>query len=63
MRQSNKKYARKLFDWITYGINLSFNDLIDEKRRNGEVFVFEQEGKVVHVNADDVPYRVLKIPE
>jgi hypothetical protein len=37
--------------------------LIDEKRKNGEVFVFMREGKVVHVNADEVPYRKLKVPD
>jgi len=47
---------------ITYGLNLSFNKLIDEKRRNGEDFVFMQDGKVVLVNANDVEYREIKVP-
>jgi len=58
MKQTNDNLRER----ITYGINLSFNKLIDEKRRNGEEFVFMRDGKVVLVNANDVEYREIKVP-
>lgn len=63
MKQLSKDYSDKLLEKIQYGIDLSFNKLVDEKRKNGEVFVFTRNGKVVHVNADDVQYRKIKTPE
>ena len=62
MKLTNKEYSENLFERITYGINLSFNKLIDEKRKNGENFVFMKDGKVVLVNANDVNYREIKEP-
>ncbi|MCL1946620.1 MAG: hypothetical protein FWF51_09345 [Chitinivibrionia bacterium] len=62
MKLTNKEYSENLFERITYGINLSFNKLIDEKRKNGEKFVFMKDGKVVLVNANDVNYREIKEP-
>ena len=58
----DKDYSNRLWDLITYGLNLSFNKLIDEKRKNGEKFVFGKDGKVVFVDAHDVEYRILKDP-
>ena len=58
MKKSNN-YAKDLITNITYGINLSFNRLIDEKRKNNEEFVFMKDGKIVYVNAHDVEYRKL----
>jgi major membrane immunogen (membrane-anchored lipoprotein) len=60
MQKTNENYSDKLFERIKYGIDLSFNKLLDEKRKNGEVFVFMQDGKVVHVNANDVQYREIE---
>jgi len=62
MQKSDNCYAENFTDLITYGINLSFNKLIDEKRKNGEKFVFGKDGKVVLVDAHDVEYRILKDP-
>ena len=62
MQKSDNCYAENLTALITYGINLSFNKLIDEKRRNGEKFVFGKDGKVIFVDAYDVEYRVIKDP-
>jgi len=62
MKVSNKEYTKMLRELITYGINLSFNKLIDEKRKNGEKFVFGKDGKVILVDAYDVEYRVIKDP-
>lgn len=62
MKLSDREYAKKLSERIKYGIDLSFNKLVDEKRKNGEVFVFMRDGKVVHLNANDVQYRELKEP-
>jgi hypothetical protein len=59
MKQTNDNLRER----IQYGIDLSFNRLIDEKRKNGEVFVFMRDGKVVHVNANDVEYRKLNEPQ
>jgi hypothetical protein len=58
MKQTNDN----LMERITYGINLSFNKLVDEKRKNGEDFVFMKDGKVIFVNANDVDYREIKEP-
>ena len=58
MKKSDN-YAKYLITNITYGINLSFNRLIDEKRKNNEEFVFMKDGKIVYVNAHDVEYRKL----
>jgi hypothetical protein len=62
MPKSDTEYGERLQKLITYGINLSFNKLIDEKRKNNEKFVFMKDGKIVHVDANDVNYRELKIP-
>jgi len=62
MQKSDNYYADNLTQLITYGINLSFNKLIDEKRKNGEYFVFGRDGKVVFVDAHDVEYRVIEDP-
>jgi len=62
MEITDKDYSNRLWELITYGINLSFNKLIDEKRKNGEKFVFGKDGKVVLVDAHDVEYRVIKDP-
>ena len=59
MKKLDKKYSDNLWKNITYGINLSFNRLIDEKRKNNEEFVFMKDGKIVYVNAHDVEYRKL----
>jgi len=59
MSQINKEFSVNLWKKITYGINLSFNRLIDEKRKNNEEFVFLKDGKIVYVNAHDVEYRKL----
>ena len=58
MTQTNDVLQEK----ITYGLDISFNKLIDEKRKNGEDFVFMEDGKVVFVNANDVDYREIKEP-
>ena len=60
MEIADKDYSNRLWELITYGINLSFNRLIDEKRRNGEKFVFGKDGKVIFVDAHDVEYRVIE---
>ncbi|MCL2844323.1 MAG: hypothetical protein FWE23_02585 [Chitinivibrionia bacterium] len=62
MTQTNDICQDVLQEKISYGLDLSFNKLIDEKRRNGEDFVFMRDGKVVLVNANDVAYREIKEP-
>ena len=62
MKQINNNERDLLQERISYGLDLSFNKLIDEKRRNGEDFVFAKNGKPVFVNANDVDYRKIKEP-
>ena len=62
MKQTNEEYSNKLWEHITYGINLSFNKLIDEKRKNGEKFVLMKDGKIALVDAHEVEYRDLTEP-
>jgi hypothetical protein len=63
MKKSNEEYHELLKEWLIYGMDLAFNRLVDEKRKNNEIFVFGEDGKVVHKNAHEVPYRELKKPE
>jgi hypothetical protein len=63
MKKLSNEDSQLLRDWLIYGMNLSFNRLIDEKRKNNDVFVFGENGKVKFVNAHDVPYRELNKPE
>ena len=46
--------TRKLRDNIIYGLNITFQKLIQEKKRTNSELVFSNKGKMVKVKATDI---------